>query len=362
MKKVKPYNVILADCAPAEVQSFADGVSEIINEPFVIESSFKKKISKNTLKGKIIYYGSFFTFAFKAWRNRHNYRIILGWQQFYAHNFAFYSRLFGNCNKSQTLVSVNYTYKDKRGLIGRIYKWYMKFCTDDRYIDFFHVPSNNYALSVSEQLDIDPNRFIVTHFGTPDQSQAWSQLPSPCNTPYVLSIGRSNRNFDFLCDVWRQPELKDYKLIILADTWKPAYQLPENVEHHTDIIGQDAFPYIANAILSIIPVDHPNICSGDTVLLNSMMMSVPVAVTSPSTLSEMYITDNEDGIYVPRDTKSAAHKISALLKNQEQLKKLGENARKTYISKFSRKAMGRTLAQKLLNKKREKSKSWPEIL
>ncbi|MBD5366960.1 MAG: glycosyltransferase family 4 protein [Bacteroides sp.] len=353
MKKTKPYNVILADCAPSEVQSFADSVSEIINEPFVIESSFKKKISKNTLKGKVLYYGSFFTFAFKAWRKRHNYRIVLAWQQFYANNFAFYSRLFGSRNSNITLVSVNYTYKEKHGLIGRIYKRYMKYCTDNRYIDFFHVLSNNYAQSVSDQLGIHSDRFIVTHFGTPDNAEEWRQLPSPNSTPYILSIGRSNRDFDFLCDVWRQPELKDFKLIILADAWNPGYKLPENVEHHTDIIGHEAFPYIANAALSVIPIENPNICSGDTVLLNSMMMSIPVAVTSPSTLSEMYITDNVDGIYLPRDVERAARRLSALLKDRDRLKELGENARKTYISSFSRNAMGRTLAQKLMNKKRE---------
>ncbi|MDE6300317.1 MAG: hypothetical protein K2M19_01195 [Muribaculaceae bacterium] len=350
MKHTEPYIVVLADCAPDEVQSFADGISDVLGRRVVIESSFKKKFSKKTLTGMIRYYSNFFSFAFRAWRHRNRYSVILAWQQFYAQNFAFYSRLTATASPKRTLISVNYTYKTKSGLLGKIYSCYMKFCARARAMTYIHVLSPAYARRIENELGVSSEKLLVTHFGTPDRYDSWSMLPSPYDGDYVLSIGRSNRDFDYLCEVWRQPCLKDYRLVIIADLWQHVKPLPENVIHLTDVIGDQSFPYIANAVLSVVPIKDPLICSGDTVLLNSMMMKVPVAVSAPSTLSEMYVTDTTDGIYLKRDAISDARLIADLLNSPEELKKLGEAARHTYIERFSRKAMGQAIARELIER------------
>lgn len=346
MKKEK-YNVVLADCPVEEVQPLADGIAEILGEPVVIETSFKKLFSKRSLSGKIRYYSSFFTFAFNAWRRRGRYKRVFAWQQFYAQNFAFFARLLGRKTPDNVIVSVNFTYKEKPGIVGRIYRCYMKFCTGKDIIDRFHVLSPAYAGRMSRELSISPGRFIVTPFGTPDRADEWRKLPSPVDGPYVMAIGRSNRNFDFLCDVWRQPSMAHHKLIIIANMWTPRQPLPDNVVHLRDVIGDATFPYFANAAMSIVPVDDPVLCSGDTVLLNSMMMGVPVAITAPSTLSEMYVTDGVDGLYIPRDAEQAAAILSKSLDDPELMAKLGEAGRNTFTTRFSRHAMGRSLAKSL---------------
>lgn len=339
-------NVVIADCSIEEIQTFADGIAETIGEPVEIITSFKKKYSTKSLWGKIKYYTTFFTFSFKIWRRRKEFKLVLGWQQFYALNFGFYSRLFGSKNKDLTSVAVNYTYKQKPGIIGKLYASYMRYCTNA--VNFLHVLSFGYAKRINQELGFPIDKILVTHFGTPDFAEKWEKLPNPETEPYVLSIGRSNRDFDFLVDIWSQPQLADHRLIILADLWKPSHPLPPNVTHYDNVLGEKSFAYIANAELSVVPVDDPLICSGDTVLLNSMMMKVPVAVTNPSTLSDMYITDGYDGIYIERDAAAAAEKIASVLNNERRKKELGEAARQSYLQRFSRYTMGKELGEQLL--------------
>lgn len=74
-----------------------------------------------------------------------------------------------------------------------------------------------------------------------------------------------------------------------------------------------------------------------------MMFAKPVVVTTPSTLAEMYVTDNENGMCVPKDIKEAARKISNLLENKAEILRLGNVARKSFVSNYSRYSMGRAL-------------------
>ena len=130
--------------------------------------------------------------------------------------------------------------------------------------------------------------------------------------------------------------------------------LPQNILHLDSITMEKSYPYISNCNILYLPIDDSNICSGDTVLINGMMMGKPIIVTAPSTLSEMYVTDGVDGVYMSKDTDETARKIATL--NDLQLKKLGNKARETYVERFSRQRMGYQMAYKLQEKEREKNK------
>lgn len=342
-----PVNIVLADCPPEEIATFVEGLTETLGEPVEILSSYERPYTKRSMREKLRYYGAFFGFPLKAWLHRGSYRYVIGWQQFYALNFAFYSLLSGSKGPDNRVVAVNYTYKRKPGWIGKIYHRYMKWCVSPDVLDSLHIPSYEYSRRLEGELGVDPRNMMVTPFGTPDLSDDWSRLPRPVEYPYILAIGRSNRDFDYLAKIWSRPELKDYRLIVLSDLWSPARPLPHNVVHLTDVIGEASYPYFAHALMSIVPVDDPVICSGDTVLLNSMMMSVPVVVTAPSTLAEMYVTDGADGIHIGREPEKAAEKIARVLGDEDFRLKLGKAARHTYETNFSRLAMGRAIGSLL---------------
>lgn len=344
---MKPNYIILADCDPDEISTFSQGCEQTAAVPFSIRSAISNKGHGSLLK-RLGRYASYFTFPFGIFLRRRRYDMIVGWQQFHAINFAFFCRLTG-VKKRCKVVCVNYTYKTKPGLVGRIYERYMRYAIGKGYVDAIHVPSHAYADEVAKTLGFPRERIIVIPFGTPDNYEPWSRLESPvAGEPYSLAIGRSNRDFDFLAAMWSRPELKGHRLVIISDSWKPTAPLPPDITHLDNVVGDASFPYIANCRLSLVPVEHPLICSGDTVLLNSMMMLKPVVVTSPSTLAEMYVTDGFNGLYIDKtDIAASAAKVAALLESEAEMSRMGRNARESYMQNFSRTAMGRNLMQRL---------------
>lgn len=336
MKRDK-INVILADCDKEEVKTLQDGLNDGKKWNFTTESC----ISNGSHRGgyNLLRYLKYFTFPWHILLHRGKYNVIIGWQQFYAINFAFFSHLF-HVKKINPLIAFNFTYKQKEGVVGKIYKRYMSYALHGEYIDYLHVPSNNYAQSCSKDLNIPIEKFLVTTFGVPDQYDDWKDSKVSING-YTLSIGRSNRDFDFLVKVWSRPELSKHKLVLISDTYKPSIPIPENVQLFNNITGEASKPWIANCNMMIIPIDDGSICSGDTVLLTGMLFKKCVVVTAPSTLSEMYIQKGVDGITLEKDTETFTKRIAYLLDAKDERKKIGENARKTYLARFSRFQLGK---------------------
>lgn len=329
----------MADCSNDGLQTFADGIRESVLCD--VDDANSRRGGHKSLIDNLLRYADYFFLPLRCLSVRKKYDIILGWQQFHAIIMAFYCRLF-RLKKHGLLVAVNFTYKRKPGLAGSVYQRFMRYSCNNVYLDYLHVPSYNYVERMHAELGIPREKFIVTGFGIDDiknrYENAHTGLPD-----YCLSIGRSNRDFDWLVDVWRQDCLKDKRLVILSDVWSPSKPLPGNVTWRNDVIGQPQYAYFNDARLCITPIADGNICSGDTVLLTGMMFGKPVAVTSPSTLSEMYVRDNVNGICLTKNTAEAAKAISALLDDEEECMRLGSNARHDFLEKFSRKSMGRDI-------------------
>jgi len=340
-------NVILADCAQSEVEDFADGCNAVGNAPFKIISSISNW-GHGGIMQNLKRYVAYFAFPFKIFLERKRYGIILGWQQFYAINFVLFCRLF-HVRKRNLVVAVNFTYKRKDGLKGKIYHRYMKFSCNNKYLDYFHVPSYNYVKRCCDDLGLNESKFIVTGFGVPDTYEQMKNLKASLNN-YTLSIGRSNRDFDFLVNVWKQDCLKNKTLVIASDTWKPTMPLPENVIFRNDIKYDESFAWFNCCDLCITPIADGNICSGDTVLLTGMMFAKPVVVTTPSTLAEMYVKDGVNGICITKAPTDAAVKIAVLLDDKQQMQRLGMSARHGFLDEFSRRSMGVSLCKQIFLK------------
>ena len=258
-------------------------------------------------------------------------------------------RLF-HVKKRCRIVAVNFTYKRKKGLIGSLYYRYMRYAVGN--VDGLHVLSRLYAERCSKDLGVDIGRFIVTHFGVPDTYAEWNDLKTE-RDGYVLSIGRSNRDFDFLVDVWSDERMADVPLVIIADSWKPSKELPKNVTWLNDVVGDASKPWIKGCKMMVLPISDGNIASGDTVLLTAMMGEKLVVVTKPSTLAEMYIKHGENGLALEKETNIFIDNVKGLFFDEEKIRTIGGAARKSYLENFSREAMGKavgTSIKKIFNK------------
>lgn len=254
------------------------------------------------------------------------------------------------------MIAVNYTYKGKKGIVGRVYHAYMHYAVVNKYIDYLHVLSHEYVDVCCKDLEgLRSEQFIVTGFGIPDIAEEWKDCKVPMEN-YTLSIGRSNRDFEFLVKVWSQPELKNEQLVIISDTWQPKEPLPANVRHINNVTGAASKPWMRHCKLMVIPISDGRICSGDTVLLTGMMFSKPVAITAPSTLAEMYVEDCIDGVYFPKDVEQATIILHKLLASPSLRENIGKMARTKYLGNFTRYQMGKKIGEFLITNSKWKKK------
>lgn len=335
-------SLVMADCNEGELKAFIGAIKDA-----GIDAECYSLISNGGRQGRfsnLRRYLKYFIAPYEIYKKRNNYEWLIGWQQFYALNFGFWSRLF-HAKKVNKVIAVNFTYKKKNGLIGALYRFYMKKCICNDYIDYFHVPSPQYAKMAAEDFNIPISKFIVAPFGIDDVMEKYGNMEKPNRAPeegYVLSIGRSNRDYDFLVNVWRN---LDAKLVIISDEYKND-DLPQNVMLINDVNGDDQYPWISNCRALIIPIDDTRICSGDTVLLTAMSLGKCIFVTNPSTLSEMYVDNDVNAIYINKNVEETRNIISENLNTNDRI---GENARNTFLEKFSRYSMGSTIAKYIIN-------------
>lgn len=331
-------NVILADCNAEEVQSLADGMHGFGIESYIANWKRTGKVSE------LRRYGTYFMTGLKVFFHRRKYSVIVGWQQFYALIFCFFCELF-HVKKQTTVVALNFTYKEKSGVASKLYRWFMRKCVSDRYMDYLHVLSDQYADIISQEFRYPRDRILVTPFGVNDCYDEYAKLTPPSGVQkdgYALAIGRSNRDYDFLIRAWKGI---DYPLVIIADTYKGTTDA-QNITILTHVAGEESYPWITHCGLMVIPIDDGEICSGDTVLLTAMALKRKIIVTTPSTLAEMYLEDGKNALLSDKDEVQFRTVVSSAL-YEERYAALGEQARNSFLDKFSRYSMGCEVAKRI---------------
>ncbi len=328
-------NVLLVDCIMQEVEPLA---KELLfdSRPFDVKmhiSNWKRTGKMSELKRYAVY----FIVGFRYFIGRKKYACVIGWQQFYALIYCFFCSLF-LVKKTTVTIALNFTYKEKKGKISGVYRWFMNKCLSEKYLDYIHVPSANYADQINREFGFPKERIIVMPFGIVDRSAELRQLPPPDGyqyDKYALAIGRSNRDYDFLIEAWKEIA---YPLVIISDTYGKESSVP-NITIVKNVAGDESYPWIANCGLMVIPIDDGSICSGDTVLLTAMSLKRRILVTKPSTLAEMYIEDGQNAVLVEKDILSFRNIVNNLLQDEET-KKMGEQARVSFLKAFTIDNMG----------------------
>ena len=143
-------NIILADCSPDEIEDFKKGIEESTGKEWRILSEVSNW-GRTSRWSDIKRYFTYFKVPFFVFLHRNEYDLIIGWQQFYALIFCFFCRLF-HVKKTFSVSAINYTYKEKKGCIGKIYYRFMKYIVSSDYLDHLLVPSVDYIDICAKQL------------------------------------------------------------------------------------------------------------------------------------------------------------------------------------------------------------------
>lgn len=337
-------NLVLSDGSFEEMVPFLNGLNETSSEPYELKIHPANGIRSGKMRD-CIRYAKYFIIPFFYFINRRKYERIVGWQQFYALIFCFYCCLF-RVKKRNLITVANYTYRAKSGRVGKLYEKFMKCCTNPKYLDNIHVLSYTYADLVSKQFGFPRERIVVTPFGTQDVYDRMHALSCPDGVEknaYFLSIGRSNRDFDFLIDAWIKGGIR-HKLVVISDTY---YKVTEasNVIILRNISGENQYAWVANCRAEIIPIDDDSICAGDTVLLTAMSLRKIVVATQRSTLTEMYIKNGYNGLVVGKDIKELSGLIEDIWNGQYD--SIQNNARESFLQEFTREKMGLEIGKRI---------------
>ncbi len=339
-------NIIVYDADDFELIPFQEGVNssssiyfELYQRPENIELNKHRSGTADELKRYINYFKG----GYWLYKHRKEYANMICWQQFYALTYGFFCTVFHKKSPCCT-IACNYTYKEKNGIAKLPYRWFMKKCLSGGGVDYLHVLSDLYADRVCSEFSFDRNKTIVTPFGILDEYDRFSVLAPPegyKKNGYFLSIGRSNRDYDFLLDVW---EGVDYPLVIVSDKYTGKSDNP-NVSIRRDVGVEDQYNWISNCRANILCVNDGNIASGDTVLLTAMSLSVINIVSRPSTLAEMYIENEINGLSVDKNVDDFRRVINKVLSGDYD--RIGVSARNSFLENFSRRSMGEKIGKNI---------------
>lgn len=330
--KILSRNVILLDNDFETGNEFAAGLSKGSSLEWQCLLSVSNKSRKSKLYN-IIRYFKYFFFSLRVFFKRKKIDVLIGWQAFYAILFAYYCRLF-HVRKKTIVIVKNFTFKPKKGLIGKIYFSFMKKTAASKYIDKLIVTSPSYAEYCSKELGVSIDKFIPLRFGVKDSTAKINNSLEMPFDDFIFAIGRSNRDWSFLIE-----SLKDtcYNLVIASDIYDgDTNNLPSNIIVSKDIttVNNVSYTYYKNCKCVVVPILDGNIASGETVVVTALSFGKPVIVTKPSTLS-FYIKDNYDGLVINKDKKSLLDSLDYIYNNTLKYQELSQNSRKEYESEYS---------------------------
>ncbi len=335
-------NIVYIDMQMISDWDFLEGLQSETQEKWAVKS-FVSNEGRTSSLSNILRYIKYFYYSFVIFLNRNKYDKIICWQAFYGIIYAFYCSIFRVQKKNYVIIQ-NLVYKakgDKRSFIGNLYFKWLKYTINSGYIDLFVSASLTNCKYCAQVFDADINKFRFVPFSTEDMSVMPIHDENLSKKDYVLSIGRSNRDWEWLIESFRD---SNYNLIIVCDELR--YQnIPPNVEILNNVWGDDTYKYIKYCKCMIIPILIGSIASGDTVLVQGLSFSKPIIINRPSCLADDYIKDNETGLIVNKDKKELRNAIETLYTNDDLCRSLSKNARTDYLSNYTLLQYGKNIGK-----------------
>lgn len=299
-----PKNCVLIDFEPQSNWTFVKTLEEETGEGWEII----KRVSwmyKNGRVENLRRYMSYFCLAFGVFVSREKYKNILSWQQFYGIFLGFFSRLF-HVKKKNRIYVMTFIYKEKDGIIGKLYHWFVEYAISSKYIDRIICFSSTEPTYYSSIFRVDNSKFIYIPLGDDiDNSNIDFK-----NRTSILSIGTSNRDYGFLVDVFSE---LPYVLTIYSNKYE---KIGKNIMMTGDRVGDKIADLLRTCKLMVIPLADSNISSGQLGALHAMQMGVPVIATDADGIKD-FISSGENGYLLKNEKALWIEKIEYLLKNDD---------------------------------------------
>jgi glycosyltransferase involved in cell wall biosynthesis len=172
-----------------------------------------------------------------------------------------------------------------------------------------------------------------------------NRIFSPASQDYVFAAGSSNRDYGTFFNAIKD---LDTRVVVVAKRFNlHGHLIPKNVEVLYDVYGDQYYELLKNAQLIVIPLDDPELSSGQMVLLESMGLGKAVIASEVWGVSD-YVDDGRNALLVPiHDCVRMKSAIEDLLKDAVRLGEMGVSARQSVQERFSAAEMAKGVSAEL---------------
>lgn len=301
-------------------------------------------LDSNMWQGKItklFRYGSYFFLPlFTAFKYK-NIDNLIAWQQFYGLLYAFWCKIL-HIRKPNKLIVMTFIYRRKSGFMGELYDRFINYIVKAEIVDYYICFSESECKHYESLFHTKKSKFVSCKLSEQDLFDKYRNLIE--DGECYVAAGRSNRDYDFLCDSFSK--MTDKKLIIVCDTYYNS-NITENITIVRDARGDSYFEYLAKAKAVIVPL-HRNteISSGQLVMIHAMMLG-KICIVTDTNQSEEYIDNLNNGILIDNSFTSL-HRVIENIENS-QYDYIKNNARNCYLKNYSNENLSDTVTHMLID-------------
>ena len=330
-------NIILVDYdVDNDKWKFKKILESVTRDRWVVKRHVTNHLHGGLLPNLLRFFWYFF-FPLIILIRRKQYDKVIGWQQFYGLNFAFWSRFLG-LKKVNDLTVMTFIYKKKGGLKGKLYHKYMSYIVTSKYIDRFICFAKEECHYYSDIFGIDESKFIYVPLGHPMVTDI--QI---ADDGYIFSTGRSNRDYDFLVNSLKNT---NFKLIIACDTYYASHGNAENINVLNKCHGNDMLSLMAKCHCVVVPLKNLKMSSGQLVVLQAMSLGKPVICTDADGIRD-YVINGSTGFLIDNIEEQLLTILNELYVDANKYTELSNNSKECYLSHFTEDAMYERIANKL---------------
>lgn len=232
---------------------------------------------------------------------------------------------------------MTFIYRPKKGLIGKIYFEFMKYAVNSERVDKIICYSNTEPQYYEKLFGVKPGKFVYIPLGIGDLKEKLETIPED---RFILSVGKSNRDYDFLVEALKNTS---YQVRILSDVYK-CKTLSENIRIYDDIFGDAYYQMLSECYCVIVPLQDTHISSGQLVFLQAMMFGKPIIATQSDTVTD-YIQDGYNGFVIPKNKENLLQRLNQLYTDSLLYRKISEEERCVFLQKFSLESMAKATGE-----------------
>lgn len=311
-------NLVAIDMPEDEAEGFIETLGEKTGLKWKYATCVTNR--RNNKLQNFYRYIMYFVFPYKLFLQRREIANLVAWQEFYGIIFAFYCRLF-HVKKQTQLVILTFMYTPKKGLLGRIYKWFMHYAVCNKYVDYIVCFSK-------EELTYYYEEFNFTDKDICFLPVAVRKIPkydtSISDDKFVFTAGRSGRDFDFVIESLNNTQ---YHLFV-ADN-KTTVSPAANVTIDSDVSGEDMFKIMAHSYCVVTPLKDKLKSAGHLMSLQAMQMGKPV-ISTDSAGMRPYVVDGCNGFFIENTKEDLLSVLDKLYSDEDLYRRMSKNALDTY--------------------------------